>query len=140
MCVDCHDSYERKADELKSLLADKYDAPVNGVLNKRGDLRILKYATTILRGSNGIPQFRVDEMSQSIRDHLGRDWNINDLEQLASIKQQVLSETHGEIVMRQVTNLKEFIQIWRKHFVENNSLKHLPSNWRVENNIIIDEY
>jgi hypothetical protein len=140
LCVDCHDTYERKADELKSSLADKYDAPVNGVLNKRGDLRILKYATTILKGANGIPQFRVEQMSQSIKEHLGKDWTIMDLEELAAIKQQVVSETHGELVMRKITDLRDFIQTWRKHFVENNSLKYLPSNWKVENNIITNEY
>jgi hypothetical protein len=110
------------------------------VLNKRGDLRILKYATTILKGANGIPQFRVEQMSQSIKEHLGKDWTIMDLEELAAIKQQVVSETHGELVMRKITDLRDFIQTWRKHFVENNSLKYLPSNWKVENNIITNEY
>lgn len=138
MCVDCHEEYERKADTLKSKLADQYDAPINGVLNKRVDLRVLKYATTILKGAEGIPQFRVDEMSEEIKKHLNRDWTIEDLEELASIKQQVLSETHGEIVMRQVTNIEDFIRTWRKHFVENNTLTHLPKNWKIENYIITD--
>jgi len=140
MCVGCHEEYERKADQLKSYFAKKYSAPINGILSKRREVKVIKYANTILRNDALIPQSRIDEMSQEIKNYLGRDWTTEDLEELSSTPKQVVLKTHGEIVMSQVNDLREFIQTWRKHFIDNNQLNFLPSNWRIENYIIIDEH
>lgn len=140
MCVECHDKYERKADQLKSELAQKYSAPINGILSKKREVKAIKYATTILRGAKSIPQVRIEEMSQEIKNHLGRDWTPEDLEELSQMAQQVVLQTHGEMVMSQISDLREFIQTWRKHFINNNELNFLPSNWKIENYIIIDEH
>ena len=140
MCVKCHEEYERKADLLKSELAQKYNAPIGGVLAKVDNIKIIKNAATLLDKSDLIPEHRVKVLKEDIRNYLGRDFTKEDLEQIASVKKQVVVESHGEIVMRQISDIPEFVLMWRKHFVENNKLDYLPENWRVENKIILDEH
>lgn len=140
MCMDCHEKYERKADELKKELGDKYDAPINGVFtDNRNLLKAIKNCNTILRGTDGIPIERVNEIKSQIKDFLGKDFTQNDLIEISNKKQIILEKTHGQIVIEKVGDIQSFIKIWRKHFISHNECKYLPENWDINNVIVINE-
>jgi hypothetical protein len=140
MCMDCHESYERKADNLKKELGEQYNAPLNGVYSHNKILlKAIKNCNTILRGTDGIPDDRVEEIKSQIREFLGRDFMKSDLIEISGVKKNILEKTHGQIVMEQIGDIQSFIELWRNHFVEHNECKYLPSNWDVNNVIIINE-
>lgn len=138
MCVSCHEDYERKADQLKEKLAKKYEVPISGIVHKKANSKIVKYAHLILKNDVNIPKYRINEMFSEVSKWLGKEPSNEDLNNLISTKQKTIVETHGEIVVRKIDDIQDFIITWRKHFVDNNSLNHLPKNWKIENNIITD--
>ena len=140
VCMDCHESYERKATELKKELGDKYNAPINGIcLDNRHLLKAIKNCNTILRGTSGIPEDRVSVIRNEIREFLGRDFTDEDIKTISETKQTILEKTHGQVVMEKITDIQSFIETWREHFIKNNECKYLPSDWNIKNEIIISE-
>ena len=81
----------------------------------------------------------IEEVKKEIRDYLGRDFTIDDLEEISGIKESVIEKTHGQVVMEQVKDIQDFIEMWRQHFIDNNDCKYMPKNWDVKNKIIIHE-
>jgi exonuclease 3'-5' domain-containing protein 2 len=144
MCMDCHEAYERFADQLKDSLAQKYQAPTNGILSTPVDETLVRKA---ISGCNlllsdwldKVPQSRIDEVKLEIKEFLGREYTQDDLIQISNLKTSVLEKTHGQIVVESVDNLQEFIEMWRKHFIENNECSYLPADWNVNNKIEIHE-
>lgn len=140
LCMDCHDSYERKADVLKSELADRYEASLNGIYTKDIDLiKIIKKCNTLLRDTSSIPENRVNEMKKEVRKYLGRDYTNEDLIEICSSQTMNVEKTHGQIVIEKTDDIQEFIEMWRKHFIENNDCKFLPDNWNIKNVILIND-
>lgn len=141
MCLECHEKYERKADELKKKLSLQYNSPINGDTSelKKDHLKAIKSANTLLKSYDCIPKFRVEELKNEVRNYLLRDFNIEDLITLSNYKQNLLKKTHGQIVIEKVDNLQEFIELWRNHFIENNQCLFLPKSWSVKNVIIIND-
>jgi hypothetical protein len=140
MCMDCHESYERYATELKKELGDKYDAPLNGIcIDNRDLLKTIKNCNTLLRDTTNIPEERLEQIRSEIREFIGRDFNQQDLVLISNTKQTILEKTHGQVVMEKVTNIQDFIEMWRQHFTKYNDCKYLPENWNINNVIIINE-
>lgn len=140
MCTDCHTSYERKADELKLILANKYNAPINGIVDEltKISMRAIKNSHTLLKGIDGIPEERVNEIKRELCEYLGRDFNMDDIISLSKSKSSRLLKTHGEIVISKINDIQGFIKMWRKHFIDNNKCLYLPENWNIENDILIN--
>lgn len=140
MCVSCHDSYERKADELKKHLSEIYQAPINGEMENKGDLvKYAKIATTLLhKDLSNIPTKRISELKKSIKNHFGlKRLSKKRLEDLCNTKSTVIKKTHGEIVISKIEDVQSFVELWRNHFVVNTSAQYLPENWNIKNKICI---
>jgi len=143
MCMDCHDSYERHADQLKEYLSRKYQVPTNGIITTNDEVKVRK----IISGCNlllsdwldKVPQTRIDEVNLEIKEFLGRDFTQNDLHEISKLKTSVLEKTHGQVVVESISDIQSFIEMWRKHFVENNQCKYLPDEWNIKNRIEIHE-
>lgn len=141
VCTYCHEIYERKADLLKKELSIKYNAPIQGEINKNAKKRAKysKIATTLLDRSN-LPDNRIIELMKTIKEYLDKDQvTIEDLTDLSTKKYNILNRTHGEIVMSKVDDLESFIKTWREHFIKNNECSFLPENWSINNEIKSDE-
>jgi hypothetical protein len=144
MCIDCHESYERHADQLKDYLAKKYQAPTNGIITNTTDevkiRKIISNCNLLLSDwLDKVPQSRIDEVNLEIKDFLGRDFTQDDILEICKLKPSNLEKTHGQVVVESVNDLQSFIEMWRKHFVENNECKYLPDDWDIKNQIIIHE-
>lgn len=141
MCVYCHDSYERKADELKRNISEKYDAPINGEMIKNNDLvKYSKISTTLLyKDLSSIPKSRVRILKNEIKNYFGiKRLTSKRLKSISEIKSSFITKTHGEIVVNKIDDLQNFIEMWRKHFVDNTDAKYLPENWSVKTKIKIN--
>jgi hypothetical protein len=134
LCVNCHDSYERKADEFKIKLSKDYNAPINGLLiDNKTILRAKRLANSLINFKNKMPKDRTNEIRMQIKNILGlKRLHNSRLIKLINLELKWSNKTHGEIVVSKIDNLQEFTKSWRKHFIENNQCKFLPENWSVE--------
>lgn len=139
LCVDCHESYERKADELKEKLAIKYDAPINGEVEKADNLiKYIKIAKTLYGDTSTIPSGRIELLKKDIKSFFGiKRLSKARLKKISEIKSTIIRKTHGEIVISQVNDVQKFVEMWREHFITNNECKHLPENWNIKYKICL---
>ena len=137
LCVMCHDSYERKADELKLKISSEYSAPINGEVESRSDLvKYVKIAGTLLFESNNIPKSRIKLLRQELKTYFGiKRLSKKRIIKISETKSTILKKTHGEMVISKVDDIQKFVERWRHHFVENVDCRYLPENWSVTNKI-----
>lgn len=134
MCADCHETYERKADELKQKISIEYDSPLNGVVIKCELGKYVKMSNSLLK--NNLPKSRKKELIKSIKFKFNiKRLTKKKLEMISKIKSETSTITHGEMVMSKISDLNSFIKMWRQHFIENNDLKYLPKNWDITNGL-----
>lgn len=137
VCFDCHEKYEVKAFELKRRLAEEYNAPLDGILDKSMEgkgAKIIGYSRLLLSdNSKFVPKNRLEEIRSVMFDHFGREYTEKDLIETSLLKTTMCKKTHGEIVVSKLDSIQEFIEMWRTHFVESNDCKCLPDKWRVNN-------
>ena len=139
LCSNCHDKYERKADELKEKLASIYNAPVGGEVESKVDIvKYTKMATTLLSDIPNIPKSRILFLRNEIKDFFKiKRLTKQRLKKISEIKSTIVRKTHGEIVISKIDDIQSFVEMWRKHFIDNNDCKHLPEKWNVKNKIWI---
>ncbi len=137
LCSECHEKYERKADELKSQIATKYESPINGQVESKTDIiKYTKIASTLLGDTSVIPRKRLELLRKDIKSFFNiKRLTRSRLEKISQIKTTIIRKTHGEIVVDKIDSIQEFIEMWREHFIKNNDCKYLPENWNVKNKI-----
>ena len=137
LCVECHEKYERYADDLKLSLSSKYKAPLNGEVEQRkDDIRFSKIASTLLGDCSTIPKKRINELKSSLR--LYYDFNRltkNRLIEISNNKSFILKRSHGEMVTEKLDDIQNFVELWRRHFIEKMNPNFLPNNWKIENKL-----
>ena len=138
LCVDCHNTYEKYALCKKRDLAESFGDPLHYIIPIEGakeKLHISGFAKTLVKDiENKIPANRKKEMIQRIAQSLGREVTDDDLKQLSKEKINLnMGESHGQKIVSKISNLDDFIQSWRDHFVSCMSPKYLPKEWK-ENN------
>jgi hypothetical protein len=138
MCIECHEGYERKADELKESLASEYNAPLNGEVEVNRDLiKFSKIALTLLGEFDKIPKSRILNMKTELKEYFGiKRLSAKRLEIISKAKYTVIKKTHGEMVIGKIDNIQKFTEMWRNHFIENNECLYLPKNWDIKNKSI----
>lgn len=136
LCVDCHENYEKFADDLKNELSFKYDAPLNVIeVDRKEILKYSKISSTILRNDLNIPKSRIVELRNKLKSFFGiKRLTKSRLIQLSKIKTNK-NTTHGEMVVSSLDNIQDFIEMWRKHFVDNTKPKFLPDNWKIDSKL-----
>ncbi len=136
MCVSCHEIYERKADELKKHLDERYNAPINGEITSNKLDKYVKIAKTLLNTEIKLPIKRRSALVNKIKDHFGikRLTKIR-LRKISNINHITGRITHGEVVINKIDDIQSFIEMWRKHFIENNDCKYLPKKWDIKNKL-----
>ena len=134
VCVDCHDKYERKADDYKYQLSLVYQAPINGEpIDNKEIIRARKLANSLINFENVMPKNRKIEIKNQIKEILGiKKLHKSRLDKLLNLEVKYSNKTHGEIVVSKLNDIESFMVSWRKHFIENNDCKFLPKDWSVE--------
>lgn len=135
VCKDCHNKYERIADAKKLEIAEKYNAPIQGISNPnyKDACKFSKLASLLLYNDK-IPNDRRLNLENEVKRYLNKDIiSENDLKELINYNEPFLIKTHGQLVMEQVDNIDDFIKSWREHFISNNECNFLPQNWSINN-------
>jgi hypothetical protein len=108
---------------------------------KNNDLvKYSKISTTLLyKDLSSIPKSRVRILKNEIKNYFGiKRLTSKRLKSISEIKSSFITKTHGEIVVNKIDDLQNFIEMWRKHFVDNTDAKYLPENWSVKTKIKIN--
>lgn len=138
ICHECHELYEIEADKLKDKILSELKIQKNysATEEDRYNRRIFQ-ARAMLRRLNGGTSF-VDEKGQTISPPLAVIERFKQEAQEQEIDVTTTTfytRTHwGSIVMDHIheNNLEqEFVQRWRKHFVEIMNPQFLPEHWNV---------
>lgn len=133
-----HYEYERKADELKVILAKKYNAPVHGKISVDHKLfYALKSAHALNKHSEHMPPESIERHKNVIRAYTCQKRVTKKIiEDLANVDFKRASEikSHGEIVVEKVVlggrkSVQEFVEMWREHFLEHAKPKYMPKHW-----------
>lgn len=144
LCGPCHAKYEIEAMKIKTELASKYEAPVNG----KGwyydqALGQVRKAGNALKSSksNNIPASRRAELSAVLRAHFNLQENdaltSEQLDTAAAIDPVIKTAdfmSHGQGVVSKLDTpekMTDFIQMWRTHFLETMNPQHIPPTWGV---------
>lgn len=137
VCVTCHSNYERKADELKKVISKQYRSPIGGIISERKRiLKLSKLASTLLIKDLVIPKSRKLQIKKKLKKSFYlKKLTQEKLTQISGLKSTVLKKTHGQIVVSKCKSLQEFVEMWRRHFVEANNPKYLPKDWSIKTSI-----
>ena len=137
LCLDCHEQYERAADQLKEELGRESGVPLHGLRGeqdrKRG--RALGFARALLRDGDRIPPGRRAEMRRAIEEWVGRSpVSEADVESLAHLEvgPEARVVEHGRHVVTQTTDVQGFVRRWREHFLAAMRPRFLPEHWDVD--------
>ena len=132
LCEGCHTRYEHFATQLKKEFGDIYDAPLEG--SKSATSRIVGYCRTILKHEDKLPENIKKEMLDAIKEEFGNN-DLQTIQECSKIGSKALI-THGELVVSRMNETpQEFVEIWRKHFIETMKPQHLPNGWSVTRSI-----
>lgn len=134
-CVDCHEAYEGHATEYKETLANECGVSMNGYMSEeqKKNKRILSARKLLEKINNKelinedglavtLPEDRILELTKRASEMLSEEPIVNGAAWADVIMNKVLEENR----------LFEFIQNWRKHFIETTHPKFLPEYWSIE--------
>lgn len=139
ICFDHHNDYERFADMLKQELAEKYKAPLVGIIRTNEVfIKAISSAKAIIGNGNKIPEDRKLRMENRIKAYTGKDIiseeDLITLSSTKSVNARTIT-THSEIVMNNIENLQEFVEMWREHFLEHLDPQYMPKHWDLKRSI-----
>lgn len=151
ICVKHHDEYEIHAQLLKKQIAKELQVTTPDGKNIEADAvkfkrKLSGMAFRILSKDSSIPQKRVDAIYSSISEFTGIPIeNITNeyLKELAEERNKTYvtdrKHLHGYQVMQKITDLQEFVERWRNHFIEYANPQFLPELWNVKEKVYKDE-
>jgi len=136
ICRECHDEYENVyAIKLKERIAEQYGVQL---CNSHSDfVKIIKLSKAFVLNSTFMPEERKLELLMKISTMLGNDEDfvsISEVEKFSKINQKDYNEfhgNHGREVMSKVDSIQEFVEMWRRDFLENMRPKFMPEHWDV---------
>lgn len=135
-----HYEYERHADELKKIIAKKFNAPLDG--NRTVDHKLfyaIKSAYAIKKHSEHIPEKDLKIHKEIIKNYTcQKRVTQKTIDKLVEIdyKEARKIKSHGEIVVEKLVlgghdEIQEFVEMWRNHFLEYAKPKYMPNYWDV---------
>lgn len=131
LCEECHQKYEEKAQQMKKDLAVKYDAPLGFVAVDPKKHQARKFALALYAWGQKMPQSRVEQLKEWLREYLGHDPNSEELFKLSNLcysRSDPFGE-HGRNVITKIPNLQDFVVMWRNHFIMEMKPLFLPDYW-----------
>ena len=145
LCVSCHRLSELHDIRLKRKIADDYGIPLGN--SKSIDDPVLKRvrsaAKALMHAGEKLPEPRKNELTQIVKDftsdELIDDTTLRSLSEIGTTKDnECYLGPHGERVVQKLIEtdtVKEFVKMWREHFLKTMKPKHLPKLWSVDHNL-----
>ncbi len=140
LCGPCHELYEESAELLKYKLSEEFNAPVIGTGGRTNHSlhKMVRFALLLLKKGDLIPLKRIEEITSRLKEFFQKD-EITEQDLVEISKADYLNREgykyHGELVIKQVEDLEEFVKRWRNHFISTMKPKFLPAGWDIERSI-----
>ena len=141
LCPPCHSISCNHDSVLRQKIAERYNVPISQNTLREVSSKVKSAAKALLYSSNKLPAARKRELETVLETHdnvkIG-ELDSNRLEQIINNTLSDCAETHAAKVIEKVLNegtLKEFIKMWREHFLETMKPGYLPPLWSTEHNL-----
>lgn len=143
LCESCHVHAERENNFLRDELAEKYEAPVNGV-GLEVDLvlyRAQRAYNTLDKYLHLIPKSRKEDLLDRMWKYFGRkfeDVSQDEVDEMMKLPSTVKTEgykTHGQMVIEKIEDLEAFSSMWRGYFLSTMEPAYLPRGWSVDHKV-----
>ncbi|XP_063959040.1 exonuclease 3'-5' domain-containing protein 2-like [Lytechinus pictus] len=148
LCLKCHQRSGAHDNILRQEISIQYNAPLSNRTNakrledpQRVQLRSVARALIRHKNANNLPEQRVQELTDHLREFFGVD-EIDDslLQKGVSIETKVTNEnylgSHGlkvvEELMKKEDGLTKFEKLWRQNFLDTMEPQYLPELWSVD--------
>eukprot|EP00794_Sanderia_malayensis_P003755 gene3755-4277_t len=145
LCVLCHKISEVHDLQLKRKIAQDFSVPLNTCRHADDPAlkRVRSAAKALFHSSNQIPEERRRKLELSIKEFTGNetmdDVNLKELSEIGTTRENdYFQGSHGERVVQQLIKddkVKDFIKMWREHFLSNMRPKFLPKLWSSDHNL-----
>lgn len=134
LCIVCHDTYEKFANQLKAELLIRHNVKVTKKILDTEFLKCLKMVWALDNYKLKIPSARLQEMQLYIQKYLKTtNQTLKEFKKLAEDKNPCLhQEESGAKEIVEKSNLDDLAVEWRNHFLKYADPKYLPGNWRPE--------
>ena len=137
VCVDCHESYEIHARQLRRDLLDERKIVENGDIEIDWDAgAAIKASHAILNHGPKIPAERMTILKQAIKDYLEKaELTDADIAAVSEMQWQIVPEDYAcasKKIVDTLTSIDEFAKRWREHFITTMTPKHMPEHWTTD--------
>lgn len=152
LCLDCHEKYEKEAEQLKHKIGEEYGFPLGAFRDDQGNLfgtdpvqrEAITAASALLHYSDTIPEERKNVLRDRIKSWTGEPVTEETIKKMADGALWKISlmrrrkegfHSHGEYVGKKLDTdekLRTFIVRWRNHFLQTMNPQHLPAGWDAE--------
>jgi len=135
LCVDCHETYERHADDLKTEIAEELGIKlVKAQYVNRDRVWAKKSATALIKHTHVMPDDKKERLTKIVQEYLGQeDFTPEELAGVAALDpSETDSDLHFPAYVLQQKDLMPFIERWRRHFVDTMKPPYLPEKWAVD--------
>ncbi len=138
MCSECHSQYERGfADKLKSELEKEVGLDINNTMHQdqMRTLAVYNYSKLMMDPDKilKIPEGRIEYFLKEIKrifktDNPAEVYNLP----IHKMIREELDSVAKKII--EGKDLKEFIKMWRRHFIESMNPPYMPKGWSIDYN------
>jgi hypothetical protein len=142
--IKTHDEYENEhAIYLKNKIADEFGVPrlssmsMNIGENYKTNLKAQSLAYALLNNKDTIPVDRYVYLQMKFESFSGLESNEENYNKILDINFETgrLESEHGKLIVEKITDLQEFVERWRKHFIDCMSPDYMPKGWKINRNI-----
>ena len=143
LCKKCHAKAEVENNYLRNELAEKYDAPSDGIgltVNKplmraqRAFNTLDKYLHLIPWSKKKCLMDRVGKFFDREFDHISNT-EITMMMSLPVVMKSDDYKTHGQLVIEKTEDIEGFTSMWRSYFLTSMEPEHLPRGWCVNHRV-----
>lgn len=138
MCLKCHHAYEDHAQAKNRL----YGPPLEGVGmvidRDLGQAQIC--ASTLFRYGHRLPANKFELLWLKLDDYFGRRVDYADLPSLwhRPVVDRSNHISHAKIIVDSITDLQQFVNDWRDHFLDTMKPEFMPVGWDARRPIGVD--
>jgi hypothetical protein len=138
LCVDCHSRYENESIKLREELSKKYDAPVYSKIINKTLKRINNFASRLIVDGENLHKEAYKKMMKFICGYENKKVEEITKEYLENLVKNTNQTVifHEEVIMSKIENLQEFVELWRKHFIETMRPKFMPEHWNINRAVV----
>ena len=147
LCPSCHHISSNHDEDLRQKLSDQYNIPLSQNVATEVSAKVKSAAKALLYSRDKLPPERRKELELVLETHENvkvAELDTSRLEQIihSKTKHSYSPETHAAKLIKKVIDdgkLKEFVKMWREHFLETMNPQFLPPLWSTEHNLNVEK-